>query len=473
MATTDLSPAEQEVVRAVRTGSRADLGGRPIRASVVAGLLVAPPDDGETPARALQLRDAVLTGLLDVSYADVPVPAHFDACRFEEAVRFTGASTRTLQFSDCELPGVQARLATVRGDLRLSGSTVTGPVLLENLQLSGTLLLNRARLVNPQDRALSAGGMVVGGGVVGRGGLQVSGEARLIGARVDGGLLFEGARFSRPGGVALCLDDVVVDRLLCGDGFTADGQLLLRGARVTGEVNFYDARLLAPDRALRARGLAAGELILMPAQVEGLVDLSRVQVGALRDAPDRWPAAMRLDGFTYDHLLPMGAGVGVGQRCRWLARDAQSYRPQPFEQLAAYYRRLGHDDDARRVLLAKERRRRATLHPLRRVSGYLLDGLVGYGYRPWLAAAWLAVLVAVGTAVFGARPPVPLDPDHHPHFAAAVYTMDLLIPIGAFGLRGAYDPVGATQWVADCLIAAGWILATALVAGVSRTIGRD
>ena len=72
-----------------------------------------------------------------------------------------------------------------------------------------------------------------------------------------------------------------------------------------------------------------------------------------------------------------------------------------------------------------------------------------------------------------ARPPVPLDPDHHPHFAAAVYTMDLLIPIGAFGLRGAYDPVGATQWVADCLIAAGWILATALVAGVSRTIGRD
>lgn len=34
------------------------------------------------------------------------------------------------------------------------------------------------------------------------------------------------------------------------------------------------------------------------------------------------------------------------------------------------------------------------------------------------------------------------------------------VPIGAFGLRAAYDPVGHTRWVADALIVAGWILAT-------------
>jgi hypothetical protein len=207
--------------------------------------------------------------------------------------------------------------------------------------------------------------------------------------------------------------------------------------------------------------------------VDGLVDLSRASIGALRDAAGRWPAAMRLDGFSYEHLIPVGAPIGVTARCRWLLRDTQAYRPQPYEQLAAYYRRLGHDDDARRVLLAKERRRRQTLHPVRRTGGYLLDAIGGYGYRPWLAAAWLALLVAAGTTVFSAWPPRAIDPEHHPHFTALVYTVDLLIPIGAFGERTAFDPAGITQWVADGLVAAGWILATALVTGVSRSLGRD
>jgi len=469
----DLSTAEQALVGAFDAGAWAEGGGGEVRAGVVTALLVHPPGQGGSVVPAVRLRDAVVTGPFDVSYREVDVPVHFDRCRFVQIPRLTGAATRTLQFTDCELPGLDARLLTVRGDLGLSGSVVTGRTSLENAQISGTLHLSRVALLNPGDRALSAGGVVVGGGVVGRGGLRADGESRLIGGRVDGGVLLDGARFARPGGVALCLDGLETNRLMCTNGFSTDGQLLLRGARISGEVSFHGARLHAADRAVRARGMVAGELILMPAEVEGLVDLSRVQVGALRDAEDRWPEAMRLDGLGYDHLLPVGAAIGVAARCRWLARDRQSYRPQPFEQLAAYYRRLGHDDDARRVLLAKERRRRETLNPLRRVGGYLLDGLVGYGYRPWLAGAWLALLVAAGTLVFSARPPHAIDAEHHPHFAPLVYAMDLLIPIGAFGLRTAYDPTGGTQWVADGLIAAGWILATALVAGVSRSLGRD
>jgi hypothetical protein len=469
----DAIELERRLADAFVTGRWVDAGGAAVPAEAVAALLVrgGPTPDGAVPA--LRLRDALVAGTLDVSYAEVGVPVHFDRCRFDHAPQLTGSGTRTLQLSDCELPGFEARLAAVRGDLRLSGSVVTGRISLENAQISGTLHLSRMRLVNPDGRALSAGGLVVGGGVVGRGGLEVDGEVRFIGARLDGGVLLEGARFRRPGGVALCLDDVATNRLVCSAGFETDGELLLRNARISSEVSFYDARLRGPDRALRARGMTAGELVLMPAEVVGLVDLSRAQVGALRDRVDRWPTTMRLDGFGYEHLLPMGAPIDVRARCRWLARDADAYRPQPYEQLAAYYRRLGHDDDARRVLLAKERRRRRTLGPFWRAAGYLLDGLVGYGYRPWLALAWLVVLVAAGTAVFSARPPVPIDAQHQPHLTALIYTLDLLIPIGAFGLRANYDPVGATQWVADALIAAGWILATAIVAGVSRSLGRD
>jgi hypothetical protein len=64
-------------------------------------------------------------------------------------------------------------------------------------------------------------------------------------------------------------------------------------------------------------------------------------------------------------------------RLAWLARDKVGYRPQPYEQLAGFYRRLGHDEEARKVLLAKQRRRRAGLSNTGKIFGLVLDGLVG------------------------------------------------------------------------------------------------
>jgi len=45
-----------------------------------------------------------------------------------------------------------------------------------------------------------------------------------------------------------------------------------------------------------------------------------------------------------------------------------------------------------------------------------------------------------------------------------------LIPINAFGQRGAFNPLGWTQWLSYALIAAGWLLTTALFAGVTRVL---
>jgi hypothetical protein len=125
------------------------------------------------------------------------------------------------------------------------------------------------------------------------------------------------------------------------------------------------------------------------------------------------------------------------------------------------------------VLLAKQRHQRATLHARGRAFGKLLDWTVGYGYRPWLAAIWLAALLAIGTTVFAIHWPHLIPGGPAPPFNAFTYTLDLLIPLGAFGLRGTYAPAGAAQWLADALIAAGWILATAVIAGITRAIRRD
>ena len=60
-----------------------------------------------------------------------------------------------------------------------------------------------------------------------------------------------------------------------------------------------------------------------------------------------------------------------------------------------------------------------------------------------------------------------------PPFNAFAYSLDLLIPIDAFGLRNAYASTGPAQWIAYVIIAAGWILAIAVIAGITRTIRRD
>jgi hypothetical protein len=51
--------------------------------------------------------------------------------------------------------------------------------------------------------------------------------------------------------------------------------------------------------------------------------------------------------------------------------------------------------------------------------------------------------------------------------------MDLLLPIIDFGQERAYIPVAAAQWAAYTLVLAGWILATTIAAGVTRSISRQ
>jgi hypothetical protein len=75
--------------------------------------------------------------------------------------------------------------------------------------------------------------------------------------------------------------------------------------------------------------------------------------------------------------------------------------------------------------------------------------------------------------VFGADHPAPLHRGEAPGFDPVLYTLDLLLPIIDFGQPGAFDPRGAQQWLAALLIAAGWILATTIAAGVTRVLSRQ
>lgn len=146
---------------------------------------------------------------------------------------------------------------------------------------------------------------------------------------------------------------------------------------------------------------------------------------------------------------------------------------QPYQQLAWYYRRLGHDGQARLVLLAWQRARRARAGLPVRTWGLLQDWLAGYGYAPGRAVLWLACAFAAGWWYFARHPPSAIDTGHPATFHPALYTLDLISPAPLIGDVDAWSVAGAGLWLAVGLKALGWLLAIVVVAAVTRVLKRD
>ncbi|MEV0735309.1 oxidoreductase [Streptomyces sp. NPDC050549] len=450
---------------------------RTLRAAVVTALArganTAPPG----AVTALRVIGARITGRLDLAGAEIGHLLRFEGCWFEEGPSLDGAATRTIGFVGCQVPGIDAALASVEGTLDLRRSVLHGRLSLMRARIAGELQLGGAVLSDPEGWALFAGGLVMEGGVFCRRGFTAHGGIRLLGAHLPGGLFMEGARLDNPDGPALLADNAVAQTLVFSQGFTATGTVQLRGAQISDQLTFDGAFLSGADMALDCSRMRAGELHFTPAAApSGAVDLRGAHVSVLHDGENSWPGVVRLQGFDYVSIQSEDGlrGYDVARRVEWVRREP-GYAPQPYEQLASWYRQVGHEDDARKVLLAKQRHRRGTLHPAGRVWGQLLDALVGYGYRPWLAGVWILALTALGTAVFGGETPKPVQTGQGPSFNAFVYTLDLLIPIGGLGQRTAwYWPDGSlSQWLSYTLIAAGWLLTTAVVAGVTRSLNKS
>ncbi|WP_162794600.1 hypothetical protein [Nonomuraea lactucae] len=441
---------------------------RTIRAGVITSLLLGAREAAPGSVAAVRLRGARITGSLAILCGTVEHELILSGCHLDEPVLLTDTTTRTVRLTDCKLPGFSGGGMRVAGHLSLSGSNITGTVRMARAQFESGLWLAGTRLTADDVWALSAGSMVVESGATMRN-ADITGGVRLAGTRVNGDLNLEGTAIRNPGQRALVADNMVVEGTVhCTHGFTALGCVRLRGARINGTLSF-GGTLRSPDTpyALHASHMEVRELYLKPAEpIDGVVSLAHSRVGTLQDDPDTWPDKLRLNGLTYDRLR----GRGVNRRISWASRDPEGFRPQPYEQLAAWYLRDGNDALARRAQLAKLRGRRRTQGRGLRLWGRLLDVTVGYGYRPWLAGVWFALLLVAGTAAFALNPPRPLKPAEAPVFDSFAYTFDLLLPLPAFGQREMFDPAGWTQGLAYVLVVAGWILATALITGATRVL---
>jgi hypothetical protein len=383
-----------------------------------------------------------------------------------------------LTFEDASLanPGGKALsadwLTVTRSMICGEGFTAAGEVRLPAARIGGQLIFRGARLDNPGGTALSVDRVEVGHSLALINGFSSTGEVSLTGAQVGTHLNLEDAHLANPGGKALSADGITVSTGVRGrKGFTASGTVSFRGASIDGTLDLTSSCLSSPGgTALDLRSARVADLELRPARPpEGAVDLTAARIGSLTDDPATWPAVLDLRGCTYDTLA--GAPATVRQRLDWLGLSPGGYTPQVYDQLAACYRRAGRDEAARRVAVAKQRRRRSSLSPV----SWLLYATIGYGYRTWLAAVWLAALTAACAPAFSYAysrrmiRPAPAAPAFH----SLAYTLDNLIPVISLGEKAAWTPAGWALYLSWGLTAAGWILTTAAVAGLAGIFSRD
>jgi hypothetical protein len=373
--------------------------------------------------------------------------------------------------------GVTLRLdrSTVDGGVFLGAPFVSvGELRMIAAQVSRTLTIE-GHLCNPDGIALRASELQLDGALNTHRRLTAHGEVRLSDAAVTGIVQFENAQLHNPDGIAFAANGLSTGSLLdlC-DGFRAHGKVQLSSAKIGGRLCLRDAviRATTPGAALTLFRLSAVEAVLLfAAPVEGAIDLRYADIGLLKDDPATWPTEIRLDGLNYGRLEPM---LTAAQRLRWLRCDSDGYLPSAYEQLAAAYRKLGDDADARAVLLAKHRERRATQPRRARTWGWLQDITVGYGYRPLRAFGWLGALIGVGAVLFSIHRPMPTDPASTLRLDPVLYSLDVLLPIIDLGQEKAFAPAtSGQQWLTGIFILAGWTLATTIAAGATRSLRRE
>ncbi|PZM91621.1 MAG: hypothetical protein DIU79_12650, partial [Actinobacteria bacterium] len=365
---------------------------RCVRGEVITRLLLGACERQPGYVARIDLAGARITGEINLSGGQTEHELHLHRCWVDEPTTFTHASSKTVIFDKTRLPGLVGTGWQVSGSVAFADSRCEGETRLVSAHITGILLFSGATLTNPDGTALTADGLTVNGNLVCRDGFTAEGEVRLPGAHITGQLSFNGATLTNPDGTALTADRLTVNGsmfccegftatgkvrlisahitgqlafngatltnpggtaltaelltvgggMLCGDGFTATGEVGLIGAHIAGILAFKGATLTNPgQRALDLRDVECPHLFL-PTRTDGQCDLRRARLGTLRlPIPPEQPA-MRLAGLTYTDLDP-DPDPPVRQRIAWLRRDPDGFHPQPYEQLATYYRSIGHD----------------------------------------------------------------------------------------------------------------------------------
>jgi hypothetical protein len=399
---------------------------------------------------------------------------------------------------------------TVGHDFNAQRLTAQGEVRLVDVSIGSTLELHGATLANPGAVALRLDRAEIASSLYLESGFAAVGEVCAIGAHVKGSLYLNDAAIGTPSpapgvtarsAVALQLVRTKVDGDFgCWQGFVGNGTLNLARLSVAGECGLFTTELKGYPAAANLSNAQFATLQLRGEPPPGFLDFTKAKADFFKDSAAYWQGGhVILDGFEYRSIEMKW--VTVKQREQWLSRamqasqrkfadpdgsanqfggDRDGYLPQPYEQLAAAYRRAGDDPAARRIQLAKYRQRN-------RVTGWgrwysklwniVQDVVIGYGYEPWRAFLWLVGLFALGVVLFRyVSTPFWIGGGHRTFTLSdsVGYTLDLMLPTSALQERDVWQSAnGLGEIAAASLVVFGWVLTATVFAAAARVLQRD
>nr|WP_256515477.1 hypothetical protein [Alsobacter ponti] len=418
-------PAERRIVAELRSGDFDRLGDgvlpeaadpeRIVRAALLRFLLLGGDGEIRPHEKGVRVSGGWIAGVLDLEGCRVPRDIALKDCRFEGAPVLRSAVIDSLFLDGSVLPGLFADKLDARGDVTLRGSTVQGRVVLSGARIGGRFEADGATIEAQGGIVLAADGMAAQ--AVHLRGATVRGGIDLEGARLVAGLEAHGLVLSHSDGVALNALSLETGSNVILRRATVAGEADFTSAHIGGDFDGVGAAFANPGHAALGLGRAeigGGFLLRDGATVDGVLDLTGTRLGTLHDDPSAWPRPgdLLLNRCIYSGFIDGPADAG--KRLDWLSRQhpgrwGEDFWPQPYEQLASVFRDMGHGEDARRVLVEKERLQRrarrlrtgsSVARGLLAAKDWTLGVTLGYGRHPLLAFIWLGVVWLAGVAVF-------------------------------------------------------------------------
>lgn len=316
----ELTSAEEKLITSSKLGRvcRFAYGPHPnpptIGADLLRYLITGGSDGCVVHDLGVQLKGAYVPDLLILNYAKAKGTTNLDHCHFEQKIyaQYCHFNTLSLQGSALQ-QGLNAQGAVIVGSVFLrEGFSAKGCVDLNSTKIGGQLTCTGGQIEVTEGNALNAQSA------------QIAGE------------VFLSANFS------------------------AIGRVNLGGAKIGGQLTCRHGTFHAvDDLALDLQGTRAADFFWENVtEISGELDLNGAHFDALVDDPESWAKVtdLSLISLTYTHIPNPG---DTAKRLDWLGKGHEmngEFSPQPYTQLAKVLREMGHDRDARQVLLAKEER---------------------------------------------------------------------------------------------------------------------
>jgi hypothetical protein len=401
---------------------------------------------------------------------------------------FVENSGRALMADRARIAGsvVLAR-CTVLGEVSFSGAKVG-----RQFSLPGTRILNRGKV------ALRAQGLTVDGGVllntIGDQRFRAFGEIDLSYSTIHLALDCSYCRLSQRAGTALDLShSTVIGSVNLSNGVYV-GVLDFESMRIDGDLYFTGAIANNPEpqegenlRSISFKNTSIrGSLEWFGVRVTAATNVlfTNANLGAFLDDPESWPELGRLDlrGMTYSTLKDISPTADA--RLEWLRlQGPKRFSLQPYEELIAWARRNGREQDAVRIAIARQDdlRRYGQLGPVAAGWNWFLGKSMAHGYEPLRVVYAAAVFILIGWFVFGYGAAlgvmVPTKLEGSPQtLSPLVYSLDTFLPVIDFHQESYWLPSSSTAlgrairtylWIH---IGMGWALTTLAVIGFTGLV---